>query len=71
MERKITRMTLVLTALLLSVFSAQAQETVMKVNKTDGTSTHTRISELKQIDVFTKGDTTLVTRLTNGAVFRT
>ena len=71
MERKITRMTLVLTALLLSVFSAQGQETVMKVNKTDGTSTHTRISELKQIDVLTKGDTTLVTRLTNGAVFRT
>ena len=47
------RKILVLATLLLSVLSGQAQEKVMNILKTDGTSTQTRVAELKQISFLT------------------
>jgi len=43
------RKTFVIAALFLGVLSGQAQEKVMNILKTDGTTTQTRVAELKQI----------------------
>lgn len=43
----------------------------MKVLKSDGTTTHTRVADVKQISFSTKEDSTMITRYNNGAVFRT
>lgn len=47
------RKILVLATLFLGVLSGQAQEKVMNILKTDGTSTQTRVAELKQISFLT------------------
>ena len=69
---------LIIATLLLSTLSISAQEMVMKVQKTDGTVTKTRVADLKQIsflglneDGQTAQPSTMVTKLVNGAAFRT
>ena len=62
---------LVVATLFLGASSGQAQEKVINILKTDGTSTQTRMSDLKQICFLTSDDTTMLTKLTNGAIFRT
>ena len=62
---------IIVTTLFLCTLLGQAQETIMSVKKTDGTSTQTRVVDLKQISFLTSDDTTMITRLTNGAIFRT
>jgi hypothetical protein len=62
---------ILLTTLFLFTLLGQAQETTMSVKKKDGTSTQTRVVDLKQISLLTSDDTTMITRLTNGAIFRT
>ncbi len=47
------RKILVIATLFFGVLTAQAQETVMTVQKTDGTSEQTRVAELKQISFLT------------------
>ena len=43
------RKTLLLASLFLGILHSQAQEQVMNIWKTDGTSTQTRVADLKQI----------------------
>ena len=47
------RKTLVVATLFLGVLSGKAQEKVMNILKTDGTSTQTRVADLKQISFLT------------------
>ena len=47
------RKILCLAALFLGVLSVQAQEKVLNIQKTDGTSTQTRVADLKQISFLT------------------
>lgn len=47
------RKILFVTALFLGVISVQAQEKVLNIQKTDGTSTQTRVADLKQISFLT------------------
>ena len=63
------------TTLFLGGMMMQAQEMVMKIQKTDGTTTHTRVAELNEISFLgvEKEDQSaeMITRLTNGAALRT
>ena len=70
---KLMRKTLVLAALFLGILSGKAQEKVMNVLKTDGTSSRTRVADLKQINFLTvdEGDEMMLERYNNGALFRT
>lgn len=60
--------TFVLAMLLLGVLSGQAQEKVMNVVKTDGTTAQTRVAELKQLSFLTveEGGQGLIVKTTNG-----
>ncbi|MCR5851360.1 MAG: discoidin domain-containing protein [Bacteroidaceae bacterium] len=69
---------LVVAMLCLSALSVQAQEKVMNILKTDGTSSQTRVAEVKQIDFLNLTENneaeqtaTMIMRIINGAVFRT
>jgi len=62
---------LIISTLFLSILPMRSQEPVMKVLKSDGTTTHTRVADVKQISFSTKEDSTMITRYNNGAVFRT
>ena len=65
------RKILVVATLFLGTLSGQGQEKVMDVRKTNGTSTRTPVADLRQISFLNAEDTTMITRLTNGAIFRT
>jgi hypothetical protein len=58
----------VLATLFLGIFSGQAQEKVMNIMKTDGTSTQTRVAEFKQISFLTVdgGDQGLLVKTLGG-----
>ena len=60
--------TFVLAMLLLGALSGQAQEKVMNVVKTDGTTAQTRVAELKQLSFLTveEGGQGLIVKTTNG-----
>ena len=69
---------LVVAMLCLSALSVQAQEKVMNILKTDGTSSQTRVAEVKQIDFLNLTENneaeqtaTMIMKIINGAVFRT
>lgn len=64
---------LFVTTIFFGALSIQAQEKVMNVMKTDGSSTHTRVADLKQISFFTvnEGDDVMLEKFANGAAFRT
>ena len=73
------RKILFVATLFLCVLSVQAQdkEPVMDILKTDGTSTRTRVADLKQISFLTVDEgaqnllsSTMILKLNNGAVFR-
>ena len=53
LKRRIMRKIIVVTAFLLGALTGQAQERVMNVVKTDGTSTLTRVAELEKISFLT------------------
>ena len=59
------------TALLLAAMTGKAQEQVIDVTKTDGTSARTRLADLTLIKFLEARDTTMVMKLTNGADIRT
>lgn len=67
------RQFLVEATIFLCALSGQAQEKVMNILKTDGTSTHTRVADLKQINFFTvdEGHDVMLEKFNNGASFRT
>ena len=72
------RSLIIATLLLFSTLHMPAQEMVMKVKKTDGTVAKTRVADLKQINFLgldedgqTPQPSTMITRLVNGAAFRT
>lgn len=67
------RKTLMTLALMLFGMAGQAQEKVMNVVKTDGTTDQTRVADVKQISFLTVPETpiTMLTRLVNGALLRT
>lgn len=50
------RKILIVATLFLSVLSVQAQEKVMNILKTDGTTTQTRVADLKQISFLTTSE---------------
>ena len=62
------RKILVVAALCLSALSAQAQEKVMNIRKTDGTTEQTRVADLKQISFLTveEGGQGLLVKTTGG-----
>ena len=69
---------IITTLILFSTLPMPAQEMVMKVQKTDGTVAKTRVADLKQINFLgldedgqTPQPSTMITRLVNGAAFRT
>jgi len=64
------RKAFIVTAIFLGVLSGYAQEKVMKILKTDGTSTQTRVAEIKEISILNE-PTTMIMKTTNGAVVRT
>ena len=64
---------IIVATLFLSVMPGHGQEKVMKIRKTDGTSTRTRVADLKQIDFLTPDESgeVMQEKYANGAVFRT
>jgi hypothetical protein len=64
------RKTLIIAAIFLGVLPGQAQEKVMNVLKTDGTTTQTRVAELKEISILSVDKTTMIMKTTNGVAVR-
>ena len=69
---------LIVATLLLCTMPTLAQEMVMKVQKTDGTTAKTRVADLKQItflgtdiDEENLPSSTMIMKLANGAALRT
>jgi len=65
------RTILIAATLLFGCLSGQAQETVMNIQKTDGTSSKTRMLDLKQLRFLPENEPAMMLKLNNGAVFRT
>ena len=70
--------TLVVTLLVLMPLCVSAQENVMKIKKTDGTISQTRVADLQQISFLNVGSdavdtqpSTMIMKLNNSAVLRT
>ena len=63
----------VIATLFISALSVRPQETVMNILKTDGSSTQTRVADVKQISFLTvdEDNQVMLEKLINGAVFRT
>ncbi|MBR4644130.1 MAG: discoidin domain-containing protein [Bacteroidaceae bacterium] len=64
------RKTLIVAAIFLAALSGQAQEKVMNILKTDGTSTQTRVADIKEINILNVDKTTMIMKGTNGAINR-
>ena len=64
------RKILIIATIFLGVLSGQAQEKVMNVLKTDGTTTQTRVADLKEISILSVDKTTMIMKTTNGAAVR-
>lgn len=62
---------LIVTPLLFCALSGLAQEKAMNILKTDGTSTHTRVADVKEISILSVDKTTMIMKTTNGASIRT